>query len=188
MRANGDFDGQALVAEAAAWRLASLLLERPHGDWQRDVDALAREVIDPDIAAAARAVNGASEEAYQRLFGPGGAISPREVSYSGFEDPGQLMAALQAFYRAFSFSPEREEAIDHVAVEAGFTGYLFLKEAYARMEQDGEAAAVTRSARQRFIEAHLKRSARGALSRFDNGPEYLRASLHWLVERAGAAQ
>jgi TorA maturation chaperone TorD len=185
MNANADFHSEALLAEAAAWRLASLLLERPRGNWRLDIEALAREVIDPAVASCARSAEEANEELYQRLFGPGGAVSPREVSYCGFEDPGQLMAALQAFYHAFSFQPEREEAIDHIAVEAGFVGYLFLKEAYARMQENGESAEITRRARQSFIQQHLKRCALGALERLDNAPAHIHAALSWLAQKAG---
>ena len=182
---NTDLNSEALIAEAAAWRLASLLLERPRGSWKRDVEALAREVVATEIVSAARAAGEATEESYQKLFGPGGAVSPREVSYCGFEDPGRLMAMLQGFYQAFAFQPEREESIDHIAVEAGFVGYLFLKEAYARTQENAEAAAVTRTARERFIQRHLKRCVVGVMERLDAVPDYIRGALSWLAETVG---
>ena len=182
MKLHSDLHGEALVAEAAAWRLTSLLLERPRGSWQSDIKARAQEVVDPAIASAARAAEAASEELYQRIFGPGGAVSPREVSYCGFEDPGKLMAALQGFYHAFSFQPEREETVDHVAVEAGFVGYLFLKEAYAHKQENAEAADITRSARERFIEEHFGRCARGISERLGNAPDYVLGVFSWIAE------
>lgn len=189
MKTNAELNREGLIAEAAAWRLASLLLERPRGNWRRDIEALAREVVDPEIVSAARTADEATEEFYQKLFGPGGAVSPREVSYCGFEDPGQLMAVVQAFYNAFSFQPKREEAIDHVAVEAGFVGYLFLKEAYARMQDNADAAEITRTARARFVQQHVERCLLGVSERLDNAPAYIRSALSWLAERAakGAA-
>ncbi len=184
MKTNTDLYSEALIAEAAAWRLASLLLERPRGDWKRDIDALASEIGDAALASSSRAASVASEEHYQKLFGPGGTVSPREVSYCGFEDPGKLMAVVHAFYNAFAFQPKREEPIDHIAVETGFVGYLFLKEAYARMEANADAAEITRSARKRFVEEHLKRCALGVMERIQKAPDYIHSALSWLVEKA----
>lgn len=79
------------------------------------------------VRAIAAETQEATDELYHRLFGPGGTISPREVSYCRFEDPGQVMAQRATFYQAFSFAPRREESIDHISVEAGVVGYLFLK-------------------------------------------------------------
>jgi hypothetical protein len=107
-------------------------------------------------------------------------VSPREVSYCGFEDPGRLIAELSAFYHAFSFSPRREESIDHVSVEAGFVGYLFLKEAYARMQNDAAAPAIAKDARERFCSEHLARLARGMRERQVEMPAYLQGVLSWL--------
>ncbi|MBI1998533.1 MAG: molecular chaperone TorD family protein, partial [Deltaproteobacteria bacterium] len=129
MKKSSDFDARELLASAASWRLASLLLERPRPKWKSEITGLAAEVSEPQLARCAADAAQATEECYHRFFGPAGAVSPREVSYCGFEDPGRLLAQLSAFYHAFSFNPRREESIDHVSVEAGFVGYLFLKEA-----------------------------------------------------------
>ena len=40
------------------------------------------------------AVRSATEGDYLRLLGPGGLVSPREVTYQPFADPGQLLAEL----------------------------------------------------------------------------------------------
>jgi len=173
-----------LLAQAAAWRLVSLLLERPREGWREEIEKLSAEVTGRELTACAKDAMDQTEEAYHRLFGPGGAVSPREVSYCGFEDPGWLMAELSAFYRAFSFEPRREEPIDHVAVESGFLGYLFLKEAYAETRGDSEAAEITRSARQRFMKEHLLRCADGILDRLNDGPGSLQRIFLWLVKNA----
>jgi hypothetical protein len=78
-----------------------------------------------------------------------------EIRALAREDPGQVLADLAAFYRAFAYAPETEEPTDHVAVEAGFVGYLWLKEAYALAQVDTAAAGLTASARGRFIEVHV---------------------------------
>jgi nitrate reductase assembly molybdenum cofactor insertion protein NarJ len=171
-----------LVAQAAAWRLVSLLLERPRESWQREIKALSVEINNPSLLSSAQESVAAAEEAYQKLFGPGGVVSPREVSYSGFEDPGKLMAELQAFYNAFAFQPHREEAVDHISVQASFVGYLFLKEAYARMQQAEEQAETTKRARERFLKEHVSRCARGMAARWDEMPSYLQKVLKWLGE------
>jgi nitrate reductase assembly molybdenum cofactor insertion protein NarJ len=171
----------ALIAEAAAWRLASLLLERPRPQWFSEIAELAAEVNEQKLCSSAAETKEATEELYHRLFGPGGPISPREVSYCGMEDPGQVMAQLANFYQAFSFTPRREESIDHIAVEAGFVGYLFLKEAYANMQGDGASGDITKEARERFIKDHLQRCAQGIVNRLGDLPPYLNDVLSWLA-------
>jgi nitrate reductase assembly molybdenum cofactor insertion protein NarJ len=173
-------NSRELLALAASWRLASLLLERPRPEWKIEIARLAAEVSDPRLAPCAADAAQATEESYHRLFGPAGAVSPREVSYCGFEDPGRLIAELSAFYHAFSFSPRREESIDHVSVEAGFVGYLFLKEAYARMQNDAASAAIAKEARERFCSEHSARLARGMRERSVEMPVYLQSVLSWL--------
>jgi len=180
MRDGSELNSREILALAASWRLASLLLERPRPEWKSEIAALAAEVSDPRLARCAVDAAQATEECYHRLFGPAGAVSPREVSYCGFEDPGRLLAQLSAFYHAFSFEPQREESIDHVSVEAGFVGYLFLKEAYARMQNDASAAAIVKEARERFLSEHLARSARGMRERPVAMPAYLQGVLSWL--------
>ncbi|MGE5306921.1 MAG: molecular chaperone TorD family protein [Alphaproteobacteria bacterium] len=172
---------EALLAHAAAWRLASLLLERPRPQWRTEITQLAAEVDAPKLRCSAAETEQATEELYHRLFGPGGAVSPREVSYCGLEDPGQVMAQLASFYQAFSFTPRREESIDHISVEAGFVGYLFLKEAYAELQGDAEAGGITKDARERFIHEHLQRCTQGIVDRLSDSPLYLKKVLSWLA-------
>ncbi|MFQ6672763.1 MAG: molecular chaperone TorD family protein, partial [Candidatus Tectimicrobiota bacterium] len=110
---------------------------------------------DAPLQAAAEAAREATEGTYLGLLGPGGFVSPREVAYRPGEDPGTILADLAAFYEAFAFAPQAEDPIDHVAVEAGFAGYLRMKEAYALARGDAEGAATTAEAFRRFLEAHL---------------------------------
>lgn len=172
---------EALLAQAAAWRLASLLLEQPRPQWRVEITELAPEVRDKNLRDSAIKTEQATEELYHRLFGPGGAVSPREVSYCGMEDPGQVMAQLASFYQAFSFTPHREDSIDHISVEAGFVGYLFLKQAYAELQGDSESGAITKEARERFVREHLERCAQGLVHRLDDFPPYIRSVLSWLT-------
>jgi hypothetical protein len=178
---SSELDSRELLVLAASWRLASLLLE-----WKSEIARLAAEVSDPQLARCAADADHATEELYHRLFGPAGAVSPREVSYCGFEDPGRLLAQLSAFYHAFSFNPQREESIDHVSVEAGFVGYLFLKEAYACMRNDAAAATIAKDARERFCSEHLARLARGMRERPVEMLAYLQGVLSWLNDKIEA--
>jgi hypothetical protein len=180
MKSNGALDARELLTAAASWRLASLLLERPRPNWKIEIARLATEVSDARLLPCAADATDATEECYHRLFGPGGTVSPREVSYCGFEDPGRLIAELSAFYHAFSFGPRREESIDHVSVEAGFVGYLFLKEAYAHMRRSAGSAAITRDARKRFVRDHLARTARGMSAPRTTYPAYLQKLISWV--------
>lgn len=174
------------IAEAAAWRLMGLLFERPRPGWHEEVRALAREVDDPDLRSAAEEARDAREGAYLSLLGPGGAVSPREVAYSGSADPGAVLADLAAFHRAFAYAPRAEDPIDHAAVEIGFAGYLRLKEAYARVRGDREEAETAAGALSRFTESHLRTFA-GPLARRlkGGGLSYLSRAARALVARAG---
>jgi nitrate reductase assembly molybdenum cofactor insertion protein NarJ len=181
-------DAQKLLSEAAAWRLVSLLLERPRAQWHREIEQLSSEANDKQLSSCAREAKPATEELYHRWFGPGGTVSPREVSYCGFEDPGRLMAELNSFYHAFSYLPRREEPIDHISVEAGFVGYLFLKEAYAKQQGNSAAADITKSARKRFMNEHVSRCAEGIVDRLKDSPLYLRKVFLWVLKKAQAAK
>jgi nitrate reductase assembly molybdenum cofactor insertion protein NarJ len=147
---------QELLRDATEWRLLGLLLERPRDGWRQEVEGLSREVSDPEVRAAAEAgMEEAGEGLYLALLGLGGAVSPREVTYRGMEDPGHILADISAFYAALAFRPETEEAPDHIAVEAGFVGYLYLKEAYARARGNDDEAEIVANAAARFRETHL---------------------------------
>jgi len=177
---------EKLLGRAAGWRLASLLLERPRPQWQDEIIQLSTEISDPQLSACVTEADHATEELYHQLFGPGGSVSPREVTYCGFEDPGRVMAELQFFYRAFSFQPRCEEPVDHISVEAGFTGYLFLKEAYAQLSGNAETIEITQEARERFLREHLTRCAQGMIERPIDIPPYIKNTLAWLAEKGTA--
>lgn len=177
----------SLVSDAAAWRLAGLLLERPVCGWPEAVSDLAAEVDDPGLRAAAEVAPKAVEGHYLALLGPGGPASPREVAYVGFGDPGRTLAEIRAFHEAFAFGPRTEDPPDHIAVSAGFAGYLRLKEAFALGEGNGEAAATVREARERFESEHLRRVA-GPLARKleEHGPGTAwAAAAAWIHRRVG---
>jgi hypothetical protein len=143
------------LRHAADWRLLGLLLERPRCGWAGEIDALAREVRDPALRAAAAEAAGATEGEYLALLGPGGLASPREAGYVGMRDPAWVLADVRRFYRAFAFMACAEDPPDHVALEAAFVGYLYLKEAFALEAGDLEAVETTRRARETFVADHL---------------------------------
>jgi TorA maturation chaperone TorD len=177
----------ARIAAAAEWRLIGLLLERPRADWHEEIAALGGEVRDMRLRAAARAAQDATEGAYLRVLGPGGQASPREVAYRPFEDPGQILAGLSAIYGAFAFQPRTEEPLDHIAVEAGFVGYLLLKEAFAQARGDAEAAATTAAARRAFVETHLAPMTGPFAQRLETaGQSYLAETARLLAARVPA--
>ena len=145
-----------LLREAVEWLLIGLLLKHPGRGWHGEVRALAPQATDPELARAARAaLEEASEGAYLAALGPGGAASPREVAYGRFREPGKVLADVTAFYAAFDYRPQQQEPPDHVAVEAGFIGYLRLKEAYARSHGLSSDADVAAEAAATFIADHL---------------------------------
>lgn len=148
---------ESLLGEAAAWRLAGLLFERPVPGWHERVIDLAVEVEQPALRDAVNAAQSAVEGHYLALFGPGGPASPREAAYVGLGDPGRSLAEVRAFYEAFSYHPSTEDPPDHLSVAAGFVGYLRLKEAFALGLGNDEAAGTVREARERFEREHLVR-------------------------------
>ncbi len=176
-----------LLREATEWRLLGLLFERPREDWWREVTSLCREVSDPDIRAAADAAKEEADEGlYLALLGPGGAVSPREVAYRGMEDPGHILAEITAFYDAFAFRPATEEPPDHLAVEAGFLGYLCLKQAYALLRGSVDDAEIAAQAAARFRETHLSTLAWPVVERMEKaGVRYLSLAAAALARRSG---
>jgi nitrate reductase assembly molybdenum cofactor insertion protein NarJ len=145
-----------VVEDAATWRLLSCLLERPRPGWSEEVGALAREVPSRQLAACAeRVARRGTEGEYLALLGPGGRISPREVTYRPTRDPGVVLARLRALYEAFAFFPTKEEPSDHIAVELSFLGYLKLKEVFAAVEQNPQAVSTVQEALLLFQREHL---------------------------------
>jgi len=174
-----------LLEDAASWRLIGLAFERPRGDWAETLLEIAKErAVDRDVAALAkRAASEATEAEFLAALGPGGVVSPREISYRFMGDPGRILAELKLMYDTYAFMPVTEEPPDHVSVEAGFVGYLRLKEAYALMTGDGESAAVIRDASHFFVAEHLVYLAAGIDGRLGDG--WLADAARELVRRVG---
>lgn len=176
-----------LLREAAEWRLIGLLFECPREEWTKQVAALAAEIGDAELLAAAEAARReASEGLYHSLFGPGGPAPPREVSYRDSVELGHLMSELASYYYAFAYRPATAEPEDHVAVEAGYVGYLRLKEAYALDSGNAEQAEITAAAAKHFIDDHLSQAAGPlATALASSGVAYLSLAGAALLRRTG---
>jgi hypothetical protein len=167
-----------LIAEAAQWRLLALLFECPGDAWRQQVVALGAEAHAGEIQA--------SEGVYLGLFGPGGPISLREVTYLGGVQLGYLMSELSACYDAFGYQPETAEPLDHLSVEVGFLSYLKLKQAYALACGDTEHAAIASEAAAHFTSEHLACIAEPLLRGLETlAPEYLVLAGRFLLEQVG---
>jgi molybdopterin-guanine dinucleotide biosynthesis protein A len=184
-RPDREEEASFLLREAAAWRLASLLFERPTPVVLCEIAALARETEDTLLSEAAASSAEGTEGLYLALLGPGGPISPREVTYRPLEDPGRVLSDLMAAYEAFAYRPRTEDPIDHAAVEAGFAGYLKMKESYALAKGDAEAAAVTGEAFESFLRDHLAPLAAGIAGRLAGSGTYLERASAALAARTG---
>lgn len=141
-------DELALAAATAATAAAG---------WLRD--KLARFAI---AASEADPVTTANEHVF--LFGRQVRCSPYESAYSGlspFGDKTARLADVAGFYAAFGFGPAaaQPDMEDHVGAELEFMSALALKEAYARGEDEREAAEITRDAEVAFLTEHLGRWA-----------------------------
>ncbi len=176
-----------LLREAAEWRLLGLLFECPSPTWREQVAALATEISDAGLRAAAQAAQReASEGLYHSIFGPGGPAPGREISYRDWAQPGYLLSELTSYYDAFAYQSKIVEAPDHVSVETGFIAYLKLKEAYAESRGDDEHAAITRGAAERFINEHLSAMAEPLTASLEHsGIEYLALAGKALLARVG---
>ena len=176
-----------LAHEAAEWRLISLLFECPSDSWRTQVTALAKEVGDPELKAAAQSAQQEAEEgSFHYVFGPGGPAPAREATYHQTVELGYLMSELQSFYNAFAFQPKTQEAPDHVAVETDFIAYLKLKELYAMRCDDGSCATTAAEAARLFIENHLSNVAEPLCARLqESGVDYLSKAASALAARVG---
>lgn len=180
-------DVRQLIEESVAWRMFGLAFERPRNGWRDHVSAIARDVSDEGVRSVAElAKEQASETLYLDVMGPGGAVSPREVAYRGLADPGHLLAELEAIYGAFAYEPMSEECPDHVSVEAGFVGYLRMKQAFARIIGDQEAEKLSAEAVEMFIQDHLAPVAHGLWKRFEGDDSlYIARAARLMRERIG---
>ena len=180
-----DLKQQALIEDAARWRLISMLFECPTDGWLEMLTSLASTVSDPELKEATEAARfEASEGLYHSIVGPGGPASPREVSYHSRMELGSLMSELAGYYDAFGYRPAIREPYDHIAIEAGFVGYLRLKEAYAQACGDLERSEVTADAARHFIEDHLAAMAEPFESKLEGvGIRYLALAGQALVRQ-----
>lgn len=183
-------DPRAAVAlrQSAEWRMLGLLFECPAPEWRRQVAALAGEIQDADLRAAAeQALLEAAEGDFHSILGPGGPAPAREVSYHETIQLGYLISEVTAFYTAFAYQPLTVEALDHVSVEAGFVGYLRLKEAFALANSDVDRAGLAADAAKSFVDEHLSHVAQPlAASLAESGVHYLAMAGEALLKRVGA--
>lgn len=178
---------RALLLEAAEWHALEMLFQCPSPQWRQRLADLSREIADPDVAKAMElAVEQASEGKFHSILGPGGPAPAREVSYREIIQLGYLMSELSTYYDAFEFRPATSEVTDHVSVEAGFMGFLRLKEACALAGADKERAAIAREAAERFLKEHLSYIAEPLSAILDHsGESYLELAGQALFRRAG---
>jgi hypothetical protein len=178
-----------LIREAAAWRLLATLLQRPQAGWRESVERLSGEIEDPDLRAAAALAAGGDEAMYLALIGPGGAASPRAAGYRGLEDPGEILADIGAFHRAFAWRAPADDPPDHARVLADFVSYLKLKQAYAVARGDIEAASLVEEACAHFLRDHVARMAQGFAERLAPAAgTHLAAAAAILEHMAGCAE
>jgi len=154
-----------LLRQAARWRVAGLLFRSPARARALALDRLADETNDPECRAAAAGATATGEGLYLAWLGPGGPLPPREVSYRPAQDPGRILAEISAYHEAFAYHASAEDPADHVAVAADFIAYLSLKEAFAAGAERPIEAEVTRDARERFVDQHLRPIVRGMARR-----------------------
>lgn len=176
-----------LIAEAAEWRLIELLFECPSAEWRAQITALGEEVQDPELRSAAKlAAEAGAEGTFHSLFGAGGPAPPREASYQRTLALGNLIAEVKSFYDAFGWAPVSSEPLDHVSVEAGFIGFLKLKQAFALTCGAGEEASIAEEAARDFLGQHLVWVAEPLSAALEMaGEPYLELAGKALLQRVG---
>ncbi|MBA3973408.1 MAG: hypothetical protein C0504_04215 [Candidatus Solibacter sp.] len=176
-----------LLREASEWRLLGLLFEYPTKAWRENIEALLPSLHSQELRAIAQAaLEQASEGLHIALFGPAGTAPVREVTYQGGVQFGYLMAELSAYYEAFGYQPQVEEAADHLAVQLGFLSFLKLKQAHALIIGESEAASLTAEASANFLREHIAVQAEPVLKALENfAPAYLAGAGKLILARAG---
>jgi Nitrate reductase delta subunit len=179
-----------LLSEAAEWRILELLFQCPTPDWRDRIAELRPECKDADLTLAIDiALEIATEGAYHSIMGPGGPAPAREASYIDTMQLGYLMSELNAIYEAFGFRPETSEIADHVSVQAGFMGYLRLKQAFAAAAKQDEQAALVRDNAAIFVRDHLSHIAEPMSAALEAcGYDYLVHAGKALLHRTGPAE
>jgi len=179
---------RSLIEEAAEWRMIELLFRCPSGEWKEQLADLSTQIRDEDLLSAVHhAVHDASEGVFHSIFGPGGPAPAREASYQNTVQLGQVLSEIRAFYKAFAFNPDSEEALDHISVEASFIGFLCLKEAFAISAGSAEDAEIARTAKSDFIKQHMACVAEPLSKALDeSGEAYLECAGRALLRRVGS--
>ena len=178
-----------LLREATDWRLLALLLSCPDAGWREEISTLAETTVDAQLRqAVACAQNEAGPELYHTIFGPGGPVAPREVSYQQTMLSGRFLAELLDYYAAFGYRLPTSEPPDHVATETDFVGYLRLKEAFAFSRLDTEHAELTALAARGFLADHLSTMAEPLAQLLERSDiQYLQLAGASLLQRVGPA-
>ncbi|GAB4135286.1 MAG: hypothetical protein Kow0040_20090 [Thermogutta sp.] len=182
-----DSTARRLLHDAACRRLAALLFAPPDENRARELRALADEIADPALIAAARqALSEADPAVYHSTFGPGGPVSLRQVTHSLHVTPGALLAELAIHYEAFGYHPTDGEPPDHIAVETDFTAFVLMKQAYALASGEADRARDFAGAEKNFAGRHLGILSEAVMKDLRLFPiPYMIAAGEWLAEQVG---
>lgn len=178
---------EELLKEASQWRLFGLLFEYPTKAWRDNLEALMPSLHSPELRVIAQAaLDQASEGLHFAMFGPAGSVPVREVTYQGGVQFGYLMAEMSAYYEAFGYQPQVDEASDHLAVQLGFLSFLKLKQAHALLNGQSEAARLTSEAFNNFLRDHIASQAEPVVKALENfAPAYLAGAGKLIFAHAG---
>lgn len=178
---------EELLRDASQWRLFGLLFEYPTKAWRENLEALLPSLHSQELKAIAQAtLEQSSEGLHIALFGPAGTVPVREVTYQGGVQFGYLMAEMSAYYEAFGYQPQVDEAEDHLAIQLGFLAFLKLKQAHALLNGQSEAARLTADAFMSFLREHVAVQAEPVLKALENfAPAYLADAGRLILAQAG---
>lgn len=176
-----------LLQEATEWRLFGLLFEYPTQAWRANLESLLPDLHRTDLQALAQgALQQTSEGLHSALFGPGGTVPVREVAHRGGVQFGYLMAELSAYYEAFGFQLETQEAVDHFSVQLSFIAFLRMKQVAAILAGQQDHEQITSEAAESFIKEHLAVQTQPILDALQNfAPEFLVEAGRLILQRTG---
>ena len=130
-----------LAEQADDWTLMRMLLERPSGDWRRQLLTKSENTVDPELTSAVQMAQAESNGYFhQILFGTDGLLTSRESDYRFERDRGAVLADLEGMRESFGYSWIGSEPADHILAMVGLMAHVLSLTAQAVQEDRiGEA-------------------------------------------------
>ncbi len=148
-------EASAILAKAVEWHLIARLWEPPQQRSLAELGCLSSQIHDQLLGEAAGLAGETTQENYLKHFGPDAPVPLQETKYTVGRDPQEILSHIKIDYEASSFQSLKANPSDHIAVEADFISHLYVREARARIANDGQLATAALDLRKKFVEEHF---------------------------------